>query len=84
MAGMRPAWLRRPAAALAWALWALSLLGLAVAVRLDQLLRQAGRPELASLHPSSVPLLVAAVSAATVQETMQPTSASLWLRPPRR
>jgi hypothetical protein len=66
MAGMRPAWPRRPAAALAWALGALSLLGLAAAFWLDQLLRQAGRPELASLHPSSVPLLVAAVSAATV------------------
>jgi hypothetical protein len=67
MAGMRPASPRsRPAAALAWALWALSLLGLAVAFWLDQLLRQVGRPELATLQPSSVPLLVAAVSAATV------------------
>src|SRR5919197_5469934 len=34
-------------AVLAWAAWALALLGLAAAAWLDHLLRQAGRPELA-------------------------------------
>jgi hypothetical protein len=52
---------------LAWAVWALTLLGLAVGAWLDHLLRQAGSPETAwLLQASSVPLLVAAVSAATV------------------
>jgi hypothetical protein len=50
----------------AWALWALTILGLAVAAWLDHLLRQAGRPELGGLQATSAPLLVAAVSAATV------------------
>jgi hypothetical protein len=53
--------------ALAWAVWALAMLGLAVAAWLDQLQRQAGSPETAwVLQAASVPLLVAAVSAATV------------------
>jgi hypothetical protein len=52
---------------LAWALWALTMLGLAAAAWLTQLQRQAGSPETAwLLQPASVPLLVAAVSAATV------------------
>jgi hypothetical protein len=52
---------------LAWALWALTVLGLAVAAWLAQLQRQAGSPETAwLLQPASIPLLVAAVSAATV------------------
>jgi hypothetical protein len=47
--------------------WALTMLGLAVAAWLDHLQRQAGSPETAwLLQPASVPLLVAAVSAATV------------------
>jgi hypothetical protein len=50
----------------AWALWALTMLGLAVAAWLDHLLRQAGMPELGGLQAASAPLLVAAVSAATV------------------
>jgi len=54
------------AAGLAWALWALILLGLPVIAWLDQLLRQAGRPELTWSQASGVPYLVAAVSAATV------------------
>jgi hypothetical protein len=58
---------RRWAGVLAWAVWALAMLGLAVAAWLDQLQRQAGSPEMAwLLQPASVPLLVAAVSAATV------------------
>jgi hypothetical protein len=58
---------RRWLGVLAWAVWALTMLGLAGAVWLDDLQRQAGSPETAwLLQPASVPLLVAAVSAATV------------------
>jgi hypothetical protein len=58
---------RRWSGVLAWAVWALTMLGLAVAAWLDHLQRQAGSPETAwLLQPASVPLLVAAVSAATV------------------
>jgi hypothetical protein len=58
---------RRRPGVLAWAVWALTMLGLAVAAWLDHLQRQAGSPETAwLLQPASVPLLVAAVSAATV------------------
>jgi hypothetical protein len=58
----RPSW----AAVLAWALWLLTLLGLAATAWLDHLLRQVGRPELTSLGVSSIPLVMAAVSAGTV------------------
>jgi hypothetical protein len=52
---------------LAWAVWALTMLGLAAAAWLTQLQHQAGSPETAwLLQPASIPLLVAAVSAATV------------------
>jgi len=58
---------RRWLGVLAWALWGLAMLGLAGAAWLDHLQRQAGSPETAwLLQPASVPLLVAAVSAATV------------------
>jgi hypothetical protein len=58
---------RRWSGVLAWAVWALTMLGLAVAAWLDHLQRQAGSPETAwLLQPASIPLLVAAVSAATV------------------
>jgi hypothetical protein len=58
---------RRWSGVLAWAVWSLTVLGLAVAAWLAQLQRQAGSPETAwLLQPASVPLLVAAVSAATV------------------
>jgi hypothetical protein len=54
-------------AGLAWALWALTLLGLAATVWLDRLLRQAGLPELTFLLGSgNFTSAVAAVSAATV------------------
>jgi hypothetical protein len=53
-------------AALAWALWALTRLGLAVAAWLDLLLRQAGGPDLASPGAAIIPEVVAAVTAATV------------------
>jgi hypothetical protein len=58
---------RRWAAGLAWGLWALAMLGLAVVPWLDSLLRQAGRPDLAVLVPGSIvgPVL-AVLSAATV------------------
>jgi hypothetical protein len=58
---------RRWLAGLAWVLWALAMLGLAVVPWMDSLLRQAGRPDLVVLVPGSVvgPLL-AVVSAATV------------------
>ena len=47
--------------------WALAMLGLAAAAWLDHLVRQAGSPAAAwLLQPAIVPLLVAAVSAATV------------------
>jgi hypothetical protein len=53
--------------ALAGALWALTLLGLAATLWLDILLDRAGHPELAYLWGSgNLPLLVGAVSAATV------------------
>ena len=45
----RGARLRRWLGGSAWALWALAMLGLAVTVWLDRLLRQAGRPDLARL-----------------------------------
>jgi hypothetical protein len=51
---------------LAWALWALAILGLAVVAWLDHLLRQAARPDLLGLIPSNVPPLLGAVSTATV------------------
>jgi hypothetical protein len=58
---------RRWSGVLAWAVWALAMLGLAVAAWLDHLVRQAGSPAAAwLLQPASVPLLVATVSAATV------------------
>ena len=49
----RPRWWP---AGLAGALWALAMLGLAVFAWLDQLLRQAGRPELVVLIPTAIPL----------------------------
>ena len=55
----------RPAG-LAWTLWALAILGLAVLIWLDQLLRQTGRPELVVLIPSAFPPVLGALSTATV------------------
>ena len=58
---------RRWAAGLAWGLWALAMVGLAVVPWLDSLLRQAGRPDLAVWVPGSIvgPIL-AVLGAATV------------------
>ena len=61
-----PAWARWWPAGLAWALVLLVLLGLAATAWLDRLLRQASLPELAWLNLSSIPQVVAALSAATV------------------
>jgi hypothetical protein len=64
--GVRPArTLWRPAG-LAWALWALAMLGLAAVPWFDHLLREAGRPDLAQLDASGVPAVLGIVSATTV------------------
>ena len=49
----------------AWALWALTVLGLAATAWFDHLLRQAGRPELAQLGGGGVAVVLSALSAAT-------------------
>jgi hypothetical protein len=53
-------------AGLAWALWLLTLAGEGATLWLDGLLRQTGRPDLVTVPASSIPLVVAAVSAVTV------------------
>jgi hypothetical protein len=62
----RPAWPRWWPSVLVWALWVLTVLGLAATAWLDRLLHQDGRPELTALPASGIPLVVAAVSAVTV------------------
>jgi hypothetical protein len=62
----RATWPRWWPGGLAWALWALILLGLAAVAWLDHLSRQAGRPELAQINASAIPLVVGVLSAATV------------------
>jgi hypothetical protein len=51
---------------LAWALWALAMLGVATIPWFDHLLRQAHRPELTQLDATAVPMVLAALVAATV------------------
>jgi hypothetical protein len=63
---IRPTRTHRRPARLAWALWALAVLGLAAISWFDRLLRAAGRPELAQLDASGVPAILAIVSATTV------------------
>jgi hypothetical protein len=66
-AGNRPTWPPWWPAGLAWTLWALAIPGgFAVVVRLDHLLRQAGRPDLALLNPNQYAYVLTLVSAATV------------------
>jgi hypothetical protein len=61
--GDRPRW----PAGLAWTLWALAIPGgFAVVLRLDHLLRQAGRPDLGLLTPDQYAYVLTLVSAATV------------------
>jgi hypothetical protein len=50
----------------AWTLWALAMLGLAAVPLSDQLLRHAGRPDLAQFSLGTVPVSIATVSGATV------------------
>jgi hypothetical protein len=57
---------RRWPGGLAWGLAGLTVLAEAATVWLDGLLRQAGRPDLTAVPPAGVPIVVAAVSAATV------------------
>jgi UDP-N-acetylmuramyl pentapeptide phosphotransferase/UDP-N-acetylglucosamine-1-phosphate transferase len=64
--GGQPAWTRRRPAVLAWALWALALLGVATIPWFDHLLRQVGRPELTQLHAITLPSVAAALIAVTV------------------
>src|SRR5918996_699928 len=65
-AAVRPARTRWRPAGLAWALWALAMLGLAAVSWFDHLLREAGRPDLAQLDASGVPAVLGIVSATTV------------------
>jgi hypothetical protein len=65
-AGRRPAQPRWWTAGLAWALWALVPLSLALNWWQDRLLRQADRPDLAPLGAGVAAPVLAAVSAATV------------------
>ena len=62
----RVARMRWHSGVLAWALWALAMLGVATIPWFDHLLRQAGRPELTQLDATAVPLVLAALIAATV------------------
>jgi hypothetical protein len=57
---------RRLVTLLAWAIWALTTFTWLAVAWLDHLLRQAGRADLVGLVPASVPLILAAMSAATV------------------
>jgi hypothetical protein len=59
----RPRWWP---AGLAWALWALTLVGLGSVFWLDHLLRKAGGSEVDRLNADAYPVVLAAVSAATV------------------
>ena len=62
----RPAWPPRWwAAGVAWSLWTLAMLGLVATAWFDQLLRQAGRPDLAQLRGGGVATVLSAVSAVT-------------------
>ncbi len=64
-AGARAPGMRLWPGALAWALWALAMLGLAASAWFDHLLRQAGRPDLIQLDAGGVTVVLGAVSAAT-------------------
>src|SRR5215213_7983624 len=50
----------------AWGLWGLAVAGVATIPWFDRLLRAAGRPELTQLNASTLPLVLAALVAATV------------------
>ncbi|HEV2870430.1 MAG TPA: hypothetical protein VG409_03325, partial [Actinomycetota bacterium] len=59
----RPRW---HVAGLGWALWLLTLLGLAATLLIDAMQRDAGGAELVTYSASSIPLVVAVASAVTV------------------
>jgi hypothetical protein len=66
----------------AWWLWALAMLGLAVLSWLDHLLRRAGRPDLVLLTPEAAALVLGVVSAVTVGALLasrRPTHPVGWL-----
>jgi hypothetical protein len=68
--------------AVAWALWALVVVAIPVAVWLDHLLRQAGRSDLVQLVPGAIPPTVASLSATTVGAVLasrRPTHPVGWL-----
>ena len=50
----------------AWTLFGLAVVGVATIPWFDHLLRRAGRPDLTQLNPSTVPLVLAALVAASV------------------
>jgi hypothetical protein len=62
----RPAQVGRWPVRLAWALWALAMLGIAAVFWFDRLLRQADRVDLVQVNASGLPWLLALVSAPTV------------------
>ena len=62
----RVARMRWRSGVLAWALWALAMLGVATIPWFDHLLRQARQPELIQLNATAVPMVLAALVAATV------------------
>jgi hypothetical protein len=64
-AGGRPAWARWWPARLVWGLWALFVLGVASVAWLDQLLRQAGRPDLVQWTAEGVVYAVLGLGSAT-------------------
>src|SRR5512132_2236220 len=76
----RPCWWPGVAA---WALWALTMLGIPVIAWLDQLSRQAGRPDLAQLtlgaYVGPVLALVSAVTVGAVLASRRPRHPVGWL-----
>jgi hypothetical protein len=78
MPGLPRAWL----VGLAWALWVLAILGLAVSIMVDQALRRTGQPELIVLTPDAIPPMLGAVCVTTVGAVLasrQPRHPVSWL-----
>src|SRR5919197_5763135 len=78
----RAAGLRWWPAGLAWALWALAILGLLVTAWLDHLLRQAGRPDLAqetALDGTAVLVVLSATTVGAVLGNRRPDHPVGWL-----
>jgi 4-hydroxybenzoate polyprenyltransferase len=66
-------------AGLAWALWMLTMLGLAAILWLRQLLVYAGRPELMTFDPLLVVGMVSAATAGAVVASRRPAQPVGWL-----